>query len=104
MLGQVNTLTWLSRWPSEVAAAANARFGMVWVGTEANHWSQTAYPWAKPDMTGSIAGVYMPMISDGSVSGSVSPKCLARSYAIADRKFARNPLLVGTVPGGGLSV
>ena len=31
-----------SMWPWLVAEQANARFGSVSVGTEANHWSQTA--------------------------------------------------------------
>src|SRR3954466_8339689 len=104
MLGQVKTLTWLSRCPWQVAAAAKVRLGMVWVGTDANQWSQTANPRARPDMIGSISGAYMPMISDGSVPGSVSLKPLAWSDWIAALKLMTNPWLVGTAPGAGSSV
>src|SRR3954470_9409549 len=104
MLGQVNTLTWLSRWPWQVAAAAKVRFGIVCVGADENHWSQTANPRASPDMIGSISGAYMPMISEGWVPGSVSLKPLASSDWIAALKLMTNPLLVGTAPGAGASV
>ena len=42
MLGEVNVWVLSSIWPWLVPAQANARFGMVSVGTEENHWSQTA--------------------------------------------------------------
>src|SRR6185437_683433 len=104
MLGQVKILHWLSRWPCDVAEPANARFGIVWVGADENQRSQTANPFARADMIGNISGVYMPMISDGSVSGSVSWKCLARSDAIAALKLMTKPSLVGVLPGCGSSV
>src|ERR1700722_12910774 len=87
ILGHVKTLTLLSRCPSEVAALANARFGMVCVGTDANQWSQTANPLAKADITGSSSGVYIPMISDETVPGRESLKCRAWSEAIAALKL-----------------
>src|ERR1700733_14029192 len=98
MLGHVNVLTWSSRWPCEVPALANARFGIVIVGADANHWSQTANPFASADMIGSDSGAYMPMIPAGTVPGSESLKCRARSDAIAALKLMTNPLLVGTAP------
>src|ERR1700736_3671595 len=99
MLGQVKVFTLLSRCPCEVAAPAKHRFGMVCVGTEANQWSQTAYFRARVDMIGSISGVYMPMMSDGMVPGSVSLKCRARSEAMADLKLMTKPFMSGTWPG-----
>src|SRR6516164_230714 len=94
----------LERNPSDVAAPANARFGKVCVGAEANQWSQTANPRAKPDSTGSIAGVYMPMMSEACVPGSESLKCLLTSKAMALLKFLTNPSFVGAAPGAGSAV
>src|SRR5215467_12316651 len=94
MLGTVKILTWLSSRPSDVAAPANARLGIVCVGADANQWSHTAKPRASPDMIGSNSGVYIPIISDGTVSGNVSLKCFARSEAIAFSKI-NNEALVG---------
>ncbi len=42
MDGQVYVLVWSSMCPWLVPARANARFGSVSVGAEANQWSQTA--------------------------------------------------------------
>ena len=56
MLGAVKVLVESSMWPWLVAAQAKARLGMVSVGTEANQWSHTAKPLARPDSTGSISG------------------------------------------------
>jgi hypothetical protein len=50
---------------------------------------------ARPDMIGSSSGVYIPMICDGWVPGSVSRYPLARSEAMADLKFNTKPLLSG---------
>src|SRR5215472_9067514 len=100
MLGTVKILTWLSRRPSDVAAPANARLGIVCVGADANQWSHTAKPRASPDMIGSNSGVYIPIISDGTVSGNVSLKCFARSEAIAFSKSITKPWLVGSAPDG----
>ena len=55
-------------------------------------------------MIGSICGVYIPMISEGSVPGSVSLNPLARSEAIAALKSIRKPLLAGIWLGFGVSV
>ena len=57
MDGAENVLVLSSTWPMLVPAQVNARLGMVSVGTEANQWSQTAYPGASADSTGSAAGV-----------------------------------------------
>src|SRR5580704_2979538 len=91
ILGHVNTFTLLSRCPCEVAAAAKARLGIVCVGADANQRSHTANPFAKPDMMGNICELYMPIISEGSVPGSVSLKCRDWSEAIDDLKFMTNP-------------
>ena len=42
MVGTVNDFVRSFIWPWLVAAATNARFGMVSVGTEQNQWSHTA--------------------------------------------------------------
>jgi hypothetical protein len=52
-----------SIWPWLVAAHANARLGSVSVGTGEYQWSQTAYPRARPDSTGSASGVKQSMMS-----------------------------------------
>ena len=44
MLGEVKVLVLSSMWPWLVAAPAKALFGKVSVGTDENHWSQTANP------------------------------------------------------------
>src|SRR5216683_6615074 len=71
MLGEVNVLVLSSMWPWLVAARANARFGIVSVGTEQNHWSQTAYPFASAESTGRASGVKQPMMSEATVPGTI---------------------------------
>jgi hypothetical protein len=57
--------------PCDVAAQTNSRLGSVSVGTEQNHWSQTAKPVARPESTGSIAGVNTFMMSFAVVPGNI---------------------------------
>ena len=71
MLGTVNDLVASSMCPWLVAAQANARFGIVSVGTEAYQWSQTAKPLASPDRMGSAAGGKMPMMFVATVPASM---------------------------------
>jgi hypothetical protein len=54
-------------WPWLVAAQAKARLGNVSVGANANQWSHTAKPRARPDRTGSAWGVNTPMMLDAVV-------------------------------------
>ena len=77
MLGEVNVCVLSSMWPWLVPEQANARFGMVSVGTEENHWSQTAYPVARADSTGSASGVKQPMMSLAVVPGTMDQPSLA---------------------------
>ncbi len=51
------------------AQQANALLGNVSVGTEENHWSQTANPLASAESTGSVSGVNITMISSAAVPG-----------------------------------
>ena len=78
MLGEVNVLVLSSMCPWLVAAQANARFGSVSVGTEANHWSQTANPRASADSTGSASGVKQPMIESAVVPVSMEKPLVVR--------------------------
>ena len=55
-----------------VPASAKVRLRIVIEGTDENHASQTAKPLASPDRIGSSSGVYIPIIWDGWVPGSVS--------------------------------
>ena len=66
---ETGTVTSASTWL--VAAQAKARFGRVSVGTEENHRSQTAYPLARADSTGSACGVKQPMMSLAVVPGRI---------------------------------
>lgn len=63
MDGEVNVCVLSSMCPWLVPAQANARLGSVSVGTEENHWSQTAYPRASPESTGRVCGAKQPMMS-----------------------------------------
>ena len=54
---KVKVLVLSSIWPWLVAATAKALLGKVSVGTEENHWSQTANPSPGPKRTGSVSGV-----------------------------------------------
>src|SRR5215468_8622243 len=84
MLGEVKVLVTSSMCPCEVPAHANARFGMVSVGADENQRSETAKPFARPDSTGSIAGVYMPMMSRAVVPGSgVQPDLVDSQASVA---------------------
>ena len=71
MDGEVNVCVLSSMCPWLVAEQANARFGSVSVGTEENHWSQTAYPVASADSTGRASGVKQPMMSLAVVPGTM---------------------------------
>src|SRR5580658_9688961 len=99
MDGAVNVCVFSSMWPWLVAEQAKARFGSVSVGTEEYQWSQTAYPLASADSTGSASGAKQPMMSLAVVPGTIdqppSRVCQPRVYA----KFVTKPSLAGTVPG-----
>src|SRR5579875_1582102 len=71
MLGEVNVWVLSSMCPWLVPEHVKARFGMVSVGTEEYQWSQTAYPWASADRTGSASGVKQPMMSFAVVPGTI---------------------------------
>src|SRR5215469_4005061 len=103
MLGTVKDLVASSMWPWLVPAHANARFGIVSVGTELYQWSQTAKPLARPDSTGSASGVKQPMIHDGTVPGT-APRWRLASYWIAEAKFVTKPDMVATGGVGALPV
>src|SRR5277367_2610644 len=86
MVGLVNALVLSFMCPCDVPAQTKARLGKVSVGTEANHWSQTAKPLARPDRMGSIAGVNIPMMSAATVPGSIGH---VGSFASHPRVYAK---------------
>jgi hypothetical protein len=85
--------------PWLVAAQAKARLGNVSVGTEANQWSQTAKPRARPDRMGRASGVNMPMMLAAVVPGATL-RPTRWSQAIVASKLVTNPWLVATGGSG----
>ena len=81
MLGEVKVLALSSIWPWLVAQQAKARLGNVSVGTEENHWSQTANPRASPESTGRVSGVNITMISTAAVPGRTDQPGSCDSHA-----------------------
>src|SRR6202021_286243 len=91
MVGLVKVLVLSSMCPCEVAAQTNARLGRVSVGAEENHWSQTAKPRARPDSTGSICGVNIPMILDATVPGRMDQLGSLACHPSVSAKAVRRP-------------
>src|SRR5690242_14099228 len=92
----------LSMYPSEVPATAKARFGKVWVGTEANHPSHTANPFASPDSTGRVSAAYMPMIEAGTAPTSLGSSGCAGCWS-SFAKLVTNPPFAASPEAGGVS-
>src|SRR5262245_58318115 len=103
IVGHVNDLVASSMCPWLVAAAANARLGSVSVGAELNHRSHTANPRARPDKTGSMSGVKVPMMSAATVPGRIERPSFS-SHPSVYAKSLTNPLLVAAGGLGGVSV